>query len=266
MLKGPTESTETVSLITTLHSTSLPFARFPFKPLQCPSLPSNHNDTTHLPTNITVNVIPSSETDVVAPDHLSGFIQNSLDSVGASAIDPIIASLKGKRRGRKPKIVVAEEDKEAVAKIGRVLERENGLALDDICALTGIEGDTAKRLLTSTPYFVKLVNFYWILSPDLTLSQLKTLRGLSKASTCTMRTLKQRVSVEVNRLEAVYAESSTGCFENWNGVLVVDQDLLEWKGCRRGWVEETFELEPIKDPCDSSVLDVGSLSLADTFI
>lgn len=264
MLKGPTESAETV-LPSDQHSVSLPFARFPFKPLQCPA-PSDHDDTTHFPTNITVNVIPSSESDVIAPDRLCGFIQNSLDSVGASAIDPIVASLKGKRRGRKPKIIVDEEDKEAVAKIGQVLEHEGRLVLDDICTLTGIERDHAKRLLTCTAYFSRLFNYYWIISPDLTSSQLKTLRGLSKASLCTIRTLRQRVNVEVNRLEAVYAESSTSCFENWNGVLVVDQELLEWRGCRRGWVEETFVLEPIEVIYDSLVLDFDTLNLAETFI
>lgn len=222
---------------------------------------------THFPTNITVNVIPSSELDVIAPDRLCGFIQNSLDSIGASAIDPIVASLKGKRRGRKPKIVVNEGDKEAVAKIGQVLEFEGRLALDDICALTGIERDHARRLLTSIAYFSRLFNYYWIISPDLTPSQLKTLRGLSKAPLCTIRTLRQRVSVEVNRLEAVYAESSsTGCFENWNGVLVVDQELLEWRGCRRGWVEETFVLEPVGVVSAPFALNVDTLNLPEMFI
>ena len=53
------------------------------------------------------------------------------------------------------------------------------------------------------------------------------------------------MNVEMNRLEAVYAESSAKCFENWNGVLVVEQELLEWRGSRRGWMEETFELMPV---------------------
>ena len=37
----------------------------------------------------------------------------------------------------------------------------------------------------------------------------------------------------------------TNCFESWNGVLVVEQELLEWRGSRKGWVEETFEFVPI---------------------
>ena len=62
----------------------------------------------------------------------------------------MIACVRGKRRGRKPKIVVAEEDREAVARIAQLLEHEHRLTLDDICVLTGIGEEEASRLLTST--------------------------------------------------------------------------------------------------------------------